>query len=181
MIYTRKDLRRIINLERKLYFEIGLFENYITCDVKCLIYKYVKLLRRIEYHHKKNGIMHKMLYLFIRRKKNKLGIKLGIEMWDGCIDEGLLIYHAGNIVINGNSKIGKNLRLHGSNCIGNNGKDNKCPVIGDNVSLGVGAKVIGDVYIANNVKVAAGAVVCKSCYEEGVTLVGIPARVVNKK
>lgn len=46
------------------------------------------------------------------------------------------------------------------------------PVLGDNVELGFGATVIGDVYIADGCKI--GAVVTKSCYEPYSTLVGFP-------
>ena len=43
----------------------------------------------------------------------------------------------------------------------------------------VGAKIIGDVSIANNVIVAAGAVVNKDCLKEGVILAGIPAKIIG--
>lgn len=112
---------------------------------------------------------------------NKLGIKLGIEAWEGIFDEGLIIYHPGNIVINRGAKVGKNCELHGSNCIGNNGKNAKAPVIGDNVNIGVGAKIIGDVYIANNITIGAGAVVTKSFYKEGITIAGIPAKIIKDR
>ena len=45
--------------------------------------------------------------------------------------------------------------------------------------LGVGAKVIGAVRVANNVKIAAGAVVVKNILEEGCTVAGIPAKIVK--
>ena len=60
--------------------------------------------------------------------------------------------------------------------IGNNGKDNDCPIIGNNVMIGAGAKVIGPVTIADNIKVAAGAVVVTSFTESGITIGGVPAR-----
>lgn len=60
------------------------------------------------------------------------------------------------------------------------GNDLKVPVIGNNVRLGTGAKVLGDVYIADGVQIGAGAVVLDSCYEKGALLVGIPARVHKK-
>lgn len=50
--------------------------------------------------------------------------------------------------------------------IGNMGNDLKVPVIGNNVRLGTGAKVLGDVYIADGVQIGAGAVVLDSCYEK---------------
>lgn len=81
--------------------------------------------------------------------------------------------------MNGYTRVGKNCKLHGSNCIGNDGKTLAAPVIGDNVRLGVGAKVIGDIHIADNVTIAAGAVVIHSCEIKGATLAGVPAKVVK--
>ena len=79
--------------------------------------------------------------------------------------------------MNGNAKIGKNCKLHGSNCIGNKGPDSLgCPTIGDNVRIGVGAKIIGEIKIADNITVAAGAVVVDSFEEEAITIGGVPAR-----
>ena len=52
-------------------------------------------------------------------------------------------------------------------------------MIGDNVDIGVGAVIIGNIYIANNVRIGANAVVTKSCYEEGAILVGNPAKTLN--
>ena len=88
----------------------------------------------------------------------------------------LVIYHHGSVIVNGNARVGKNCCLHGDNCIGNDGKTNGTPVLGDNVELGVGAKVIGEITIANNITIAAGAVVVDSFLEEGITIGGVPAR-----
>ena len=52
-------------------------------------------------------------------------------------------------------------------------------MLGNNVDIGYGAIVVGDVYIADDVRIGAGAVVTKSCYEKGVTLVGVPARILR--
>ena len=97
-------------------------------------------------------------------------------MWENNFEEGLIIYHAGNIVINRGAKVGRNCQLHGDICIGNDGKTNKCPIIGDNVDIGVGAKIIGDIKIADNIVIGAGAVVNKSFDEKGITIAGIPAK-----
>lgn len=177
MIKSRQELHEYLAEEQKNYYgKRDYWELLITSDIRVAICRYVKLLRYTEYHHNNSGLYHKALYIFYRRRKNRLGAKLGIEIWDNTFEQGLLIYHAGNIVINGMSVIGKNCTLHGSNCIGNNGKTLDSPIIGDNVRLGVGAKVIGNVKIANNITVAAGAVVVNSFLEEGITIGGIPAR-----
>ena len=50
-----------------------------------------------------------------------------------------------------------------------------CPRIGNNVDMGVGAKVLGGIPIADDIKIGANAVVTKSFNEAGITIVGIPA------
>lgn len=53
--------------------------------------------------------------------------------------------------------------------------------IGDNVFIGTGAKIIGDISIANNVVIGANSVVCKSIEEPGITVAGIPAKKISEK
>ena len=183
MIQNKKDLKRYLRTEKSLYIAKTPYDRMVqilTCDKKLKIYRFIRYLRHEEYHHNQSGLLHKALRIYYWRKRNILGTALGMTIYDNSFDEGLLIYHAGNIVINGNAKIGKNCRLHGSNCIGNNGKTMDCPVIGANVKLGVGAKVIGGVTIADNVTIAAGAVVVHSVSEPGITVAGVPAKKVNK-
>ena len=70
--------------------------------------------------------------------------------------------------------------MHGNNCIGNAGPhDLRCPIIGDNVMVGVGAKIIGNVNIADGIKIAAGAVVVHSFDEPNITNAGVPAKKVK--
>lgn len=184
MIITKQDLLSCINTELSIYSKY-MFDSksrYFMSRIKRepirMIYSFLLLSRKSDFYffsQKSGGFLNKVLYLYYISKKNRLGEKLGLEIDTSDINPGLLIYHY-NIVINGNSKIGDNCHLHGNNCIGNDGKSNICPVIGNNVSLGVGAVVIGGVTIANNIKIAAGAVVVHSFLEEGITIGGIPAK-----
>ncbi len=181
MISSLKDLKKCLRDEKSIYFSSGVYNyiiNFICYDKEQSIWKYQKLLRKTEYHYNnKNGsLWHSLNYLICRRRKNKLGVKLGLEIWENSFDIGLQIHHSGNIVVNGNARIGRNCQLHGSNCIGNDGKSNDAPVIGNNVEIGVGAKIIGGVKISDNIKIAAGAVVINSFLEPGITIGGIPAR-----
>lgn len=181
MISSRQQLKSCLTEEKYLYLPSDSQKEWIiTSDNRYKTYQYVRLLRITEYHYNNKQVFwHKLLYAWYRRRKNILGRKLGIEMWENTFDSGLLIYHCGNIVVNGDAKIGKNCKLHGSNCIGNNGKTLAAPVMGDNVRLGVGAKVIGGVELADNITVAAGAVVVHSCLIPGAVLAGVPARCVK--
>lgn len=157
------------------------FRNRIVNDHKYLIYKYIKYVRKDEYWSKKSNFFF-INKILIKRKKNNLGAKLGLLIPNYTCDSGLIIWHYGNVIVNLNAKIGKNCQFHGDNCVGNKGGvDLDAPVIGDNVDIGIGAKIIGKVYIANNVRIGANAVVTVSCYIEGATLVGCPAKVVEKK
>ena len=181
MIKTKAELRSCLNKEREIYLpHRNKLEIILESENRYKIYKYIKLLRKTEYHYNnKKNLFHKLMYAIKKRKKNILGRKLGIEMWENSFDEGLRIEHSGNIVVNGHARIGKNCILHGSNCIGNDGLSSNAPRIGDNVRIGVGAKIIGDVDIADNVIVAAGAVVIKSCDVPYAVLAGVPAKIVK--
>ena len=94
---------------------------------------------------------------------------------------GLKIYHPYGIIINSEDKIGKNLTIRAQSLIGNKGPaGSACPILGDNVDFGVGAKVIGNVKIGNNSKIGVNAVVTKSFPEQSV-LVGVPAINIAKR
>ena len=83
------------------------------------------------------------------------------------------------MVINGN--VGDNCVFHGNNTIGNKGVhgSDRRPVIGDNVDIGVGAIVIGDIDIADNSIIGAGSVVTKSFTDENSIIVGVPGKKIN--
>lgn len=51
--------------------------------------------------------------------------------------------------------------------------------IGDNVFIGTGAKIIGDIAIADDCVIGANSVVVKSITEKGITVAGVPAKKVS--
>ena len=183
MIVTKKQLRECLSKEKQFYISSSStgrkIKNHLMDTPDAERWKYVKTLRYLEYYYnnRHKNPAYAFMNLIYARKFNRLGYKLGIELNRGVFDEGLMIYHTSGIVVNGDAKVGKNCMLHGANVIGNMGTDLKAPVIGNNVRLGAGAKVLGDVYIADHVQIGAGAIVLHSCYEKGALLVGIPARV----
>lgn len=137
------------------------------------------LLRKEEYYTfiKPN----KICKYFHQAQRNRLGAKLGFFIAGGCFGSGLKIWHSGSIIVNPKSRIGKNCNLHGNCCIGSNGGfPDDSPVIGDNVDIGQNAQVLGGITIANGVKIGAGAVVVKSVLEEGVTVVGVPGKIISR-
>jgi serine O-acetyltransferase len=89
---------------------------------------------------------------------------------------GFVILHSFGVVINSSVRAGRNLVIEHGVTIG--AEKNLSPVIGDNVFIGAGAKIIGPVRIGSDVKIGANAVVTKDL-PDGATAVGIPARVVR--
>ena len=105
----------------------------------------------------------------------------GIQIPRGCsIGPGLRIYHFGCIVLNPLTEIGKNCTLRHGVTIGNRKEIDDVPVIGDNVDIGAGAKILGRIRIGNNVTIGANAVVINDIPDNHIA-VGIPAKAIPKK
>lgn len=108
----------------------------------------------------------------------KMGISIPFET---SIGSGFYIGHFGGIVVNEKAVIGKNCNISHGVTLGeaNRGERKGCPVIGDNVYLGPGAKIVGAVRIGNDVAVGANCVVTKDVPDHSV-VVGIPGRVISQ-
>lgn len=73
--------------------------------------------------------------------------------------------------------MGEHCHVNQQVTIGYNGDE--APIVGNNVLVTCGAKIIGGVTVGDNVKIGANAVVVKDV-PSNVTVVGVPARIVNK-
>ncbi|MFC1966931.1 serine O-acetyltransferase [Chloroflexota bacterium] len=104
----------------------------------------------------------------------------GIEIHPGVkIGEGLFIDHGMGVVIGETSEIGDNVVLHQGVTLGGTSlqRTKRHPTLGNNVVVGVGSQLIGDINIGDNAKVGAGSVVITSV-PANATVVGVPGRVV---
>ena len=192
MMKTKVEFEEIISFEKAIYDKMlpsswgGRFCAWIK-DVQVLsLRSWIVSSRKMDYYKFKKSIssnpLNSILYLYYARKTNQLCQKLNMEIPTEKIGKGLTIYHPTGIVVNGNAVIGENCHFHGGNCVGNSGVDTTaCPVLGDNIMLGVGAKIIGNIRLANGIKVGAGAVVVSSFLEEGITIAGVPAKKIEKR
>lgn len=163
---------------------IGHRPLYLADEVK----KYLKLLRKREYLSYKLKISNSKFIReivniyskFLQYKMHKLGIKLGFNIPLNVAGPGLRIDHWGFLAINSNAKIGKNCHMFGDITIGV--KDNRttgAPTIGDNVTIGAGARIIGPITIASNCVIGANAVVTRDFLKEGSVIAGIPAKIIK--
>jgi serine O-acetyltransferase len=96
------------------------------------------------------------------------------------IGEGAFLDHGTGIVIGETARIGRDVSmLHGVTLGGTGaGRGDRHPKIGNGVLLGAGAKVLGNITIGDNAKIASGSVVLSSV-PAGCTAAGVPARLVR--
>lgn len=123
------------------------------------------------------------VFMITKLIQRHLKFKFGLQIHSyGKIDKGLYIPHFSGVFINGNVIIGKNFTISQGVSIGvtNRGSKSGTPVIGDNVYIGPGAKIIGNVNIGNDVAIGANAVVTKDLPPFAVA-VGVPAKIISLK
>ncbi|MBU1086648.1 MAG: serine O-acetyltransferase [Candidatus Omnitrophica bacterium] len=106
----------------------------------------------------------------------------GIEIHPAAtIGKGLFIDHGMGVVIGETTIIGDNVTLYQGVTLGGTGKEKgkRHPNIGDNVVIGAGAKVLGNITIGDNSYVGANAVVLRDV-DPNSTVVGVPGRITKQ-
>ena len=106
----------------------------------------------------------------------------GIEIHPGAtIGEGFFIDHGMGVVVGATTIIGRNVTLYQGVTLGGTSlkPGKRHPTLLDNVVVGVGAAILGDILVGESAHVGAGSVVVKDV-PPGATVVGIPGRIVSK-
>lgn len=117
------------------------------------------------------SIIYKILYKFIQIIT---GVELPCEVEVG---RNFIIDHFGGIVISGYARFGDNCRIRNGVVVGlKNVEEIAAPIIGNNVDIGAGAKVLGNIKIGNNVMIGANAVVICDVPDNSIA-VGVPASI----
>ncbi len=105
-----------------------------------------------------------------------------IEIHPGAqMGHGILIDHGGGVVIGETAVVGDNCTIYQGVTLGGVGtkKGKRHPTLGNNVTVGAGAKILGSFEVGDNCTIAANAVLLKPL-EDNVTAVGVPARPIKK-
>ncbi len=122
----------------------------------------------------------KMKIPFIPRMISQMSRNMtGIEIHPGAkVGKGLFIDHGMGVVIGETSVIGDNVTLYQGVTLGGTGKEKgkRHPTLGNNVVVGTGAKVLGNITIGDDSSVGANAVVVKDVPPNS-TVVGVPGRI----
>jgi serine O-acetyltransferase len=175
-------------LKKYWYSDLYRYEETQQVNLKRLImrqfispgYRYTFWLRLCRYLRDKNRLWTPFYFLamaMLQRYKYKFGINISPKTQIG---KGFYIGHFGGITVNSKAIIGNNCNLSHGVTIGmaNRGKNAGVAVIGDNVYIGPGAKIVGAVKVGNNAAIGANCVVTKDVPDNGV-VVGIPGKVIS--
>ena len=185
-IKTRKELREILNYENKCRHlpEVKSALGWVKADLKYFIHPgsprmYMYGLRCEEYWMRKKWA--KLITALLRSKRRKLSFRTGISLYPNVADIGVTVNH-GKCVVSKFAKIGRDCVILSDVTIGEAGGSHGhgAPVIGQRVLISSGARIIGEIKIADGVVVGANAVVTKDILEPNITVGGIPAKKIGE-
>lgn len=106
-------------------------------------------------------------------------LKYRIYVPVNACESGFKLMHLGEILMNGNVKIGRNCSIHIGVKLVADGYTSDAPRIGNNVVIGVNSVLCGGIEIADNVAIGACSFVNKS-FGEG-TIAGVPAKIISNR
>lgn len=151
----------------------------ITSTFEALLYPSFKAL---VYYKIAHYFYKKKHYLIARFLSERAKRKTSIEIHPGAtIGKGLFIDHGTGVVIGETAIIKDNVTMFHGVTLGGTGKEKgkRHPTIGNNVFIGCGAKILGNIEIGDNTKIGANAVILKNT-PANVTVVGIPGQIVKR-
>lgn len=140
-----------------------------------LLYPHIKALI---FHRISHFLYRHHLFFLARFNSNIARHWTGIEIHPGAeIGKGLVIDHGMGVVIGETAVIGDDCHIYHGVTLGGTGKDKgkRHPTLGNNVMIGAGAKCLGNIYIGDNAKVGANAVVITDVPKD-TTFIGLAAK-----
>lgn len=133
--------------------------------------------------HRVAHLLHRFKLPFVPRLISHLSRFItGIEIHPGArLGKGIFIDHGMGVVIGETAILGEYCLIYQGVTLGGTGKESgkRHPTLGDNVVVGAGAKVLGNLQIGNNVRIGAGSVVLRNAPSD-CTVVGVPGRIVHR-
>lgn len=171
--------RNMVNCSRKYLLIEPFLSLFGVVRESFYVRKYLLVLRKLEYYinvrtHFGGGYLMRIYYTI---KWKRLSNKYGIYIHPNTVGKGLYIPH-----FNGGIQLismGDFCSVSSGVVVGNKGSQDNRAIIGNNVGLTIGCKVIGKVVLGNNVIVAPNSVVIKDVPDNAIVS-GIPAKQINK-
>lgn len=130
----------------------------------------------------KSSLIRKPFSLAYKFMFKVIQVITGIELpCEAEVGKNFRIDHFGEIIISGYAKFGDNCVLRNGVTVGLRRVDEPiAPVIGNNVDIGAGAKILGNITVGDNVKIGANAVVLENVPSNSIAI-GVPARIIQKE
>lgn len=176
MICSKEDLRFYLKCD-----EIARFKDYVKLSTKLksrYCWKFNVVLRKMEYNlNCNNGLKRKIFNIYYRYRMSKIAEKTNWYVSPNCFGPGLCIVHYGTVIVNERARFGSNIRIQAMVNIGD--YKGGVPHGGDNIYIGPGAKLYGNVLLGSNIAIGANSVVNKSFEKSNVTIAGIPAKIIS--
>ena len=135
-------------------------------------------LHAVLWHRLARGLWNRRLYLLGRLTSHFGRLLTGIEIHPGArLGRRVIIDHGMGVVIGETAVVGDDVYLYHQVTLGGTSSERgkRHPTIGNNVIVGAGAKVLGDILIGDGARIGANAVVVQDVQPHA-TVVGIPAR-----
>ncbi len=139
-------------------------------------------LHAVIWHRLSHGLWRRNMFLLARISAHLGRFLTGIEIHPAArIGRRLIIDHGMGVVIGETAEVGDDVYLYHGVTLGGTSSERgkRHPTLGNNVIVGAGAKILGDILIGDGARVGANAVVVQPV-GAGVTVVGIPARPVER-
>jgi serine O-acetyltransferase len=137
-------------------------------------------LHALWFYRINHWLWNRHFYLLGRGLSQLSRLLTGIEIHPGAqIGRRLFIDHGMGVVIGETTIIGDDVTLYQGVTLGGTGKEHgkRHPTIGDNVVIGGGAKILGNITVGNNCRVGAGSVVLRDVPDDS-TVVGVPGHII---
>ena len=145
-------------------------------------WKFERLLRKVEYlENCGHSPIDKVLLARAKFELHKLSVKLGLGIPRNVFGPGLSIAHGGPIIVHSKAVIGENCRIDRCVSIGSIHYPAGAPRIGNNVFIGPGAVIDGEIEIADGIAIGANSYVNKSFTAPNITIAGCPAKKISEK
>jgi serine O-acetyltransferase len=152
------------------------------------IWRFQRLLRKIEFiQNCSRSRLKKINELANRYRFHLASVNLGFTIEPNVFGPGLSIAHRGPIVVSKSARVGENCRINHCVTIGTAVYDptaishDLVPKIGNNVFIGPGAIIVGDIEIADGIAIGANSYVNKSFKEPNISIAGCPAKKISNK
>ncbi|MTJ10383.1 MULTISPECIES: serine O-acetyltransferase [unclassified Anabaena] len=139
-------------------------------------------LQALIFHRFAHGLRSIRIPFFPRLISHIARFLTGIEIHPGAvIGQGVFIDHGMGVVIGETAIIGDYALIYQGVTLGGTGKESgkRHPTLGENVVVGAGAKVLGNIEIGDNVRIGAGSVVLRDV-PSSCTVVGVPGRIIYR-